>query len=206
MAWTPVPPPPAPTGINQLPAMPKPAVCWTGSLPWMSPAIKSKTLTVNGVWVLVVSGTASPNSTFKKTVTYESGASFTTGTESEFAGSLEVKSTLLDIGASLSKTTSEETTLSANVTHSYEFELSSEKGEVTVAVWQLVYTYTIVTKSEAVWPVNELTITNVMVDATEVFANTQFPPATSVTNLAGGNAPALDRLFAAPAAVAHAPA
>jgi hypothetical protein len=196
MSWTSVPVPPAPTGINEWPTSPPAVTCWEGALPDEgNNTITSQTLTVTGIYQSVLQATASPSFSINKTITYEKGASFTQETETEFGLSLGIQAAdFATIGANLTQTTSYSTTLYASTTTSYDFILQSTSESVSVCVWQLVYTYTI-NGTINISGFGSSPFTYVMVDATDTFSSTQYPAAASVTNLAGGTDPGLDRLF-----------
>lgn len=194
MPWTPVPPPPAPTGINQWPAAPTPTLCWQGPLPNVGIGVTDLTLTVTGVYQLVLEATVSPNISFSKTITRVKGASFTVGTEEEFSASLGVGNDFVDIGAGLSRVTTHQTTLSASITEEWLYDLTSSSGQVSIAIWQLVYTYTITGVIDLGFQKLRFTVT--MVDDVDAFPQTQYPAAASVVNRAGGKMLALDQVFA----------
>jgi hypothetical protein len=160
--WKPVPPPPAPTGINQFPATPPTVQVSQTSLPDQKEGIvklfigeiyndlTGQILTVTGHWQKVVSFTASPTTPFSQTDSVTTGTSTTDTTTNSFSASLGVAGSLGSISASMTHTFSHSVTLSESKTISQEFQVIPKTGEVSAIWWQLVHTYTITGTSAAV--------------------------------------------------------
>lgn len=203
MTWRDVPLPPGPTGINLWPASPPATTCWTGNLPdqiYPASSLTARTLTVTGVYVPVLQATVSPNVSFSKTITYQVGASFTQGNSEAFSTTLGLSADDWgSISAGLTQTTSSSLTLSASTTLTYECDLKSDQGEVSVTIWQLVYTYTVSGTLNFREMDGPMYLGGTVVSYSDTFSQWQYPSASTaaVRNAAGGNAPALDRLFAA---------
>ncbi len=152
MTWTEVPPPPAPTAINDFPATPPRIQVARLELPnemvskeplGLTISRLSQVLTVYGQWTKLVSGTATVDSPFSQSESYTTGTVTTDSTTKSFSVSLGVSGSLGSIGGSLSESFTHTVSLSESKTVTSTFNISPKSGSVSLIWWQLVHTFEI---------------------------------------------------------------
>ncbi len=152
MTWTEVPPPPAPTAINDFPATPPRIQVARLELPNkvitqgpldLKISRLSQVLTVYGQWTKLVSGTATVDSPFSQSESYTTGTVTTDSTTKSFSVSLGVSGSLGSIGGSLSESFTHTVSLSESKTVTSTFNISPKSGSVSLIWWQLVHTFEI---------------------------------------------------------------
>jgi hypothetical protein len=196
--WNPVPPPPAPTGINNFPSTPPVVKVSQVNLPDQTvdlhpglefgPKLVNKltnqVLTVTGKWEKVVSCTASPETPFNQTDSVTTGTSTTNTTTKSFSDSLGVAESFLSISASMTESFSHSVTVSESKTISQEFQVTPKEGEISAIWWQMVYTYTITGTSTIVFGSQAFpskSFTKELVNSAKTFVSTIYPASTVIT-------------------------
>ncbi|WP_417449161.1 hypothetical protein [Kordiimonas sp.] len=154
--WTPLTPPPAPSGISIFPDTPeKQTLCSYGLLDKLSFTygfLVGLTVTVNAQWLKIVEGTSQPSSPFSQSVSVTRGTSTTNTDTHKFSASLGVADSLFSVGASISESISNTVTFSESVTDSITFTISNDTAPVSAVWWQLQYSFDLSGGIAGNWP------------------------------------------------------
>ena len=150
MAWSPLPTPPAPAGINEFPSTPRVQVVARknlGAKRWYRDGFEFRThnvfALVTGVWNNLLSGTATLSDPFRQKLSYTVGATQT----STFAVGLslltgyDVSPTRFHSAFSTAFEHTERIEAFRTETHVFTIQASSAAPAVTACFWQACYRY-----------------------------------------------------------------